>query len=85
MPVTAQELGKSVVVREIAGGNGLHVDLDENGVLSLVLWGIDMDDDTVLFEAKLTPEQEHLIRNAEKVDAWKVDPGVPCLSCMIVQ
>ncbi len=62
--------------RILAEGNGLHVELDDQGHISLVLWGISWDDDTTIFDAKLTPKQEHLIRNANKVDAWTVDESV---------
>jgi hypothetical protein len=80
MFVTAEQLGTSVTVEQIATGNGLHVDLDENGVLSLVLWGIEMDDDIVLFEAKITPEQVERIHKAETDDM----PFL-CQKCSIVQ
>jgi hypothetical protein len=69
----------------IATGNGLHVELDENGSISLVLWGIEIDDDTTIFETKLTAAQEQLIRNSDKIDAWKIDPTAPCPQCTIAQ
>jgi len=86
MSVYVKGLGKSVSVRTIATGNGLHVDLDETGNISLVLWGISpsFDDDVTIFEAKLTPEQEHRILHAETVDAWTVEP-IMHQQCAVVQ
>lgn len=71
-----QTLEKPISSQEIAGGNGLHVELNENGVMSLCLWGITMDDDETIFEVQLTPEQVARIHNAENIDAWKIDPLV---------
>jgi hypothetical protein len=85
-PVKGIILPKEGVISSqiLATGNGLHVELDEHGVISLVLWGLEIEDDVTIFEAKLTPEQEHRIRNADKVDAWKIDPVV-YQQCVAVQ
>jgi len=56
---------------EIAGGNGLHIELNENGVMSLCLWGITFDEDEYIFQTTLTPEQVTRIRNAGNIDAYK--------------
>jgi hypothetical protein len=82
---TAQELSQMITTRVIADGNGLHVELDETGLLTLVLWGITQDEDEYIFETQLTKEQETRIRNAETVDAWKDDSPFLCQKCSVVQ
>jgi hypothetical protein len=71
---TTEDLKTAVTLQTIAEGSGLHVDLGSDGCIRLVLWGMTFNEDVTIFKKKLTPEQEHLIRNADKVDAWKVEP-----------
>jgi hypothetical protein len=82
---TPEQIAQMITVRFLAEGKGLHLELDETGLLTLVLWGITQDQDECLFEMQLTPEQINRINEAETVDAWEDDSPFLCQKCPIIQ
>ncbi len=82
---TPEQIAQMIEVRSIADGNGIHLELDETGLLTLMLWGITQAEDEYLFEMQLTPEQVARIHKAETVDAWEDDAPFLCQKCSVVQ